>query len=47
MPHLIGDHAEDERSRIVAEMLRVNSLSYISGLGPLLLRYVLHYVSVV
>lgn len=28
---------EDERSRIVAEMLRVNSLSYISGLGPLLL----------
>ncbi|KAI0082841.1 S-adenosyl-L-methionine-dependent methyltransferase [Panus rudis PR-1116 ss-1] len=28
---------QDERSRVLAEMLRMNCLSYISGLGPLLL----------
>lgn len=31
---------DDERSRIVTEMLRMNTLSYINGLGPLLLRLV-------
>lgn len=31
---------EDERSRIVSEMLRMNTLSYINTLGPLLLRSV-------
>lgn len=31
--------ADNERDRVVAEMLRANCLAFISGMGPLLLRY--------